>query len=246
MNVQDKVAVVTGASRGIGLGVASVFQRHGMKVGLCARSPAAPPGIDLSEGRGLYRAVDVTDLVAVETFADVVAATLGPIDLWVNNAGVLAPIGMTRDTDPAAWKKLIDVNVVGVYHGARTYVRLLRSTGHKGCVINIGSGASQAAYAGWGPYCASKAAVDHFTRVLAQEESDVARVYCLAPGVIETGMQEYIRQQSEDAFPAVEKFRSMHRDGVLKDVESPASAMLELAFGAARPDGEVCLDVRSM
>ena len=243
MDVNNKVVVVTGASRGIGRGIARVFLREGMRVAVCARGEIDS---ELTDAGAFAAQVDVRDYAAVEGFLVAVADRFGPVDLWVNNAGVLAPIGMTRDTDPEAWKALIDINVVGVYHGARAYIRHLRSAGHRGCLINIGSGASRSAYAGWGPYCASKAAVDHFTRVLAEEESEVARVFCLAPGVIETGMQEYIREQSADAFPAVDKFRAMHADGVLKGVESPARAMLELAFGPRRGADEVCLDVRTM
>lgn len=240
MNVTEKVCVVTGASRGIGLGVARIFRGRGMKVAGCARSEPA-------DGLDLFRSVDVTDLDAVERFCEEAVEALGPIDLWVNNAGVLAPIGMTRDADPAAWRRLIDVNVVGVYHGARAYLRHLRATRHAGCLINVGSGASTSAYAGWGPYCASKAAVDQLTRVLAQEESDTeTRIFCLAPGVVETGMQEYIRGRDAADFPMVDRFRRMQADGELLDVAVPAEAMLELAFGPGRPDGEVCLDVRTL
>lgn len=240
MEVTDKVCVVTGASRGIGLGVARIFRERGMKVAGCARSEPQDP-LDL------FRSVDVTDLDAVERFRDETVEALGPIDLWVNNAGVLAPIGMTRDADPAAWRRLMDVNVVGVYHGARAYLRYLRATGRAGCLINVGSGASTSAYAGWGPYCASKAAVDQLTRVLAYEESDTeTRVFCLAPGVVETGMQEYIRGQDAADFPMVDRFRQMQADGKLLDVAVPAEAMLDLAFGPARGDGEVCLDVRTL
>lgn len=240
MDVTDKVAVVTGVSRGIGEGVARVFRRRGMLVAGCARS-------EPKEQLDLFRSVDVTDLDAMQGFCDDVVGALGPIDLWVNNAGVLAPIGMTRETDPEAWRRLVDVNVIGVYHGARVYLRHLRAAGHTGCLINIGSGASKNAYAGWGPYCASKAAVDHLTRVLAQEEGDTdTRVFCLAPGVIETGMQEYIRTQAPQDFPMVDRFRAMHAGGQLRDTESPAVAMLDLAFGPDRTDGEVCLDARNL
>jgi NAD(P)-dependent dehydrogenase (short-subunit alcohol dehydrogenase family) len=211
-----------------------------MKVAGCARSEPQDP-LDL------FRSVDVTDLDAVERFRDETVEALGPIDLWVNNAGVLAPIGMTRDADPAAWRRLMDVNVVGVYHGARAYLHHLRATGHAGCLINVGSGASTSAYAGWGPYCASKAAVDQLTRVLAYEESDTeTRVFCLAPGVVETGMQEYIRGQDVADFPMVDRFRQMQADGKLLDVAVAAEAMLKLAFGPARGDGGVCLDVRTL
>ena len=239
MECTGKVAVVTGVSRGIGAGVARIFRRQGVKVAGCARNE---PSDDLD----LFRRVDVTDLDAVQAFCDEVAGSLGPIDLWVNNAGLLAPIGMTRDADPAAWRMLMDVNVVGVYHGARAYLNHLRAAGHRGCLINLGSGASTRAYAGWGAYCASKAAVDHLSRVLAQEEGDVARVYCLAPGVIETAMQELVREQDDSRFPMVARFRQMHADGELLDPESPAEVMLALAFGPPLAEGEVCVDARTL
>ncbi len=239
MDCTGKVAVVTGVSRGIGAGVARAFRRQGVKVAGCARSD---PDGDLE----LFRQVDVRDAAAVEQFCAETVSALGPIDLWVNNAGLLAPIGMTREAEPAEWRALMDVNVVGVYHGARAYLNHLRAADHRGCLINLGSGASTKVYAGWGPYCASKAAVDHLTRVLAEEERDVARVYCLAPGVIETGMQELVREQDDSRFPMVARFRQMHADGDLLDPESPAEVMLGLAFGPALPADQVCVDARTL
>ena len=91
-----KVVVVTGASRGLGAGLAARFAQHGAVLGLCARTEPAPP----AGARALCAAVDVTDAVAVEAFGAAVAAQLGPIDLWVNNAGVLEPLGPQRDHDP--------------------------------------------------------------------------------------------------------------------------------------------------
>lgn len=247
MDIQDKVVVVTGASRGIGAGIARVFQRQGMKIALCARSESPPEGVELQPGRALYRPVDVQDPDAVEAFAAAAESELGPLDLWINNAGVLAPIGMTRDVDPAAWRSLIGINVMGVYHGARAFLNRLHAADRAGCLINIGSGASRGAYAGWGAYCASKAAVDHLTRVLVEEEKGTgSRIYTLAPGIIETAMQEHIRAQNADDFPMVEKFRKMRDDGVLLDVESPAEIMLDLAFGEERAFADPCVDVRDL
>ena len=98
---------------------------------------------------------------------------------------------------------------------------------------------------GWGAYCAGKAAVDMLTRVTAAEERPHGiRAYALAPGVIETGMQELIRRQEESDFPDVERFREMHVSGHLLDAESPAPAILRLAFGDPLPEAVVVLDVR--
>jgi NAD(P)-dependent dehydrogenase (short-subunit alcohol dehydrogenase family) len=101
-------------------------------------------------------------------------------------------------------------------------------------------------YEGWGVYCAGKAAVDMLTRVAAREERPHRiRVYALAPSVVETGMQELIRRQDAHDFPAVARFRELHATGKLLDAESPAPAVLRLAFGDPLHDDAVVLDVRS-
>ena len=112
-----EVAVVTGASRGLGAGIAARLAERGISLGLCARHvPDAPaPG-------AICAAVDVRDAEAVEAFAERVTTELGPIDLWVNNAGVLDPIGPLRDADVDALRIHMDVNVLGVLWGSRTFV----------------------------------------------------------------------------------------------------------------------------
>lgn len=237
---RDRVAVVTGASRGIGAGIARVFARRGLKVGMCARSAAPAEDVPRERGRSLWQAADVRDAGALDRFAATVEAELGPIDLWVNNAGLLEPVGPARDLDPAAFRALLEVNVLGVLLGARTFFRRLREAGRTGTLVNIGSGAATTAYAGWSAYCASKAAVAHLTRVLAKEERPAGnRVYCLAPGMIETGMQEFIRGRDPREFPEVEKFRRAQAEGRLLDPESPAEVILRLAFDPAPPDDPV-------
>lgn len=245
--VQGKVAVITGASRGLGAGLARVFAREGVRLALCGRTPAGQVELPGGSEKSLYRRVDVTDVDAVEAFATEVEATLGPIDLWVNNAGLLAPIGMTSEVDPFLFKRLMDVNVLGVYHGSRAFLRRSRERGQPGALINISSGASHHAYAGWGAYCASKAAVDQLSRVLAIEEGDGgSRVWSLAPGIIETGMQEMIRRQDVGDFPAVDEFRRLSQDGALADVETPGPLVLKLAFGPQPDTGDCVVDARDL
>ena len=103
------VAVVTGASRGIGAGLATHFASRGFRLGLCARSvPKVPVGADV-----VAEAVDVTDPVAIDSFAAAVVARFGRIDLWVNNAGLLEPIGPLADADPTDLQRHVAVNVLG-------------------------------------------------------------------------------------------------------------------------------------
>ena len=110
-SVSGRVAVVTGASRGLGAGLAVHFAASGMHLGLCARHrpvlaartrPTAQDGRIVSSETPVLSAVDVTDRDAVAAFAQAVVARFGRIDLWVNNAGLLGPIGPLAVADPAA------------------------------------------------------------------------------------------------------------------------------------------------
>jgi benzil reductase ((S)-benzoin forming) len=188
--------------------MAARFGAAGLWLGLAARTePAAPAGTD-----AVVAAVDVTDPAAVDRFCAGVVERFGRIDLWVNNAGVLEPIAPLRDADRAEVATNVEVNVLGVMYGSAAFARHVRSRPGGGVLVNITSGAATNPYAGWAAYCASKAAVDQLTRVVAIEEADAGlRAYAVAPGVVDTDMQATIRATSEDRFPSVERFRDLAR-----------------------------------
>jgi NAD(P)-dependent dehydrogenase (short-subunit alcohol dehydrogenase family) len=223
-----RVAVVTGASRGLGAGLAETFARNGMLLGLCARTRP-----DARDGRtALTASVDVTDADAVDAFARAVVEHFGRVDLWVNNAGVLAPIGPLADADPVALRRHFDVNVLGVVHGTAAFVRHLRQRPGKGALVNISSGAATTPYEGWAAYCASKAAVDMITEVVAREERSAGlRAFALAPGVVDTDMQDLIRSTPEESFPAVRRFRRLHHEGAFNSADWVARFILERCLG---------------
>ena len=202
--------MVTGASRGLGAGMATRLAVLGFGLGLCARRQPAPP--EGADGRVVAEAVDVTDAGAVDRFCAEVVARLGRIDLWVNNAGLLAPIAPLREADPAELRANVEANVLGVLYGSAAFARHVRARPGGGTLVNISSGAATKAYEGWAAYCASKAAVDHATRVVAVEEADAGlQAFAVAPGVFDTGMQAAIRATPVERFPAVERFREMKR-----------------------------------
>jgi benzil reductase ((S)-benzoin forming) len=211
------VAVVTGASRGLGAGMAARFAEAGLSLGLCARHepavPAAAGDGDPDASRAVTGAVDVTDPAAVDRFGATVADRFGRIDLWVNNAGVLDPVGPLRDLDPDAVAAHVAINVLGVLHGSATFARHVRSRSGGGVLVNITSGAATNPYEGWTAYSSSKAAVDQATRVIASEESEAGlRAYAVSPGIIDTDMQALIRATPAERFPRVERFLQLKRD----------------------------------
>ena len=204
------MAVVTGASRGIGAGMAAYFASNGLRLGLCGRNrPNSPPGAD-----AVVVGLDVGNAVAVDRWADEVVARFGRIDLWVNNAGVLDPIGTLADADPSALERHVATNILGVMHGTAAFARHVRSRPGGGSLVNISSGAATSPYRGWAAYCASKAAIEMLTEVVGLEEAGSGLVaYAVAPGVVDTDMQARIRSTPVEQFPDVERFRRLGDEG---------------------------------
>ena len=240
MSDRPTVAVVTGASRGLGAGLAEAFASRGMALGLCARTQPPVP----KPATAVSRSVDVTDADALEAFTDEVVSTLGPIDLWVNNAGVLGPIGPLAEADPAALVRHLQVNVDGVVHGSRLYARHVRSRPGGGMLVNISSGAGSTPYQGWAVYGASKAAVDMLTEVVAAEEAKHGLLaYAVAPGRVNTDMQALIRSTSPEDFPAVDRYHRALVDGDFNPPWWVADYILGLRDDPSRANGAIRLRV---
>jgi NAD(P)-dependent dehydrogenase (short-subunit alcohol dehydrogenase family) len=231
--VGGRVVVVTGASRGLGAGLAAAYRAAGARLGLCARSAA-----DATTATEVSRALDIVDDAAVERFAGEVAARLGPIDLWINNAGVLEPIAPLIDVDLAAVRRHLEINVVGVFAGTRAYLRHRRAVGGGGVLVNVSSGAGRKGYHGWSAYCAGKAAVDRLSECVALEQPGL-RVHAVAPGVIDTDMQALIRATPVERFAEVGRFERMKAEGTFSTTPWVAARLAELAFDPARQTTDV-------
>lgn len=232
---EGKVAFITGASRGLGAGLAARFAEHGVQLGLCARhEPERPEGSDAITG-----AVDVTDVAHLERFADVVAETLGPIDLWINNAGVIDPMGPLRELEPDHISRALAVNVGGVITGTQIFIdRSAAAPPARRALINVSSGAASSVYAGWSVYGAAKAAVDQLTRVVAAEEPGLV-CHSVAPGVVDTDMQVFIREQDAETFPAIDRFVDINERGAWNSPAWVADHLLGILIGALDPGGVV-------
>ncbi|MCZ6784854.1 MAG: SDR family NAD(P)-dependent oxidoreductase [Proteobacteria bacterium] len=241
LGLGERTAVVTGASRGLGAGLAREFARQGLRLGLFSRSDPALPAGD----RVVAERLDVRDEAALERFVATLASRFGAIDLWVNNAGVLDPMAPLRDIEASAFREHVDINLTGVFLGTRAFVRHLHDTGRSGVLINVSSGAAAHGYEGWSAYCAGKAGVERLTECVQMEEAGHGlRAFAVAPGVIDTDMQERIRGCTPDRFPEVERFRQMKRDDVYNTPEYVARELLAIAFDPDRKTDAVAIDLR--
>ncbi|MBI1220215.1 MAG: SDR family NAD(P)-dependent oxidoreductase [Rhodobacteraceae bacterium] len=187
-----KVVVITGASRGIGAEAARVFAAAGARVGLLARDAGAIAALAAEVG-GLAVACDVADAGAVAAALAQVEAAFGPLDVLINNAGVIEPIAHIAEADPEAWGRDIDINLKGVFHGLRAALPGMIAR-HSGTIITVSSGAAHNPLEGWGAYCAAKAGAAMLSRVAHVEAGPAGvRIMGLSPGTVATGMQVKIR-----------------------------------------------------
>ena len=240
-----RVAVITGASRGLGAGLAAHFAAQGVRLGLCARTEPAPL-VTRSKTRARVTetprddvrvALDVTDRAALDRFAADVVARFGRIDLWVNNAGLLGPIGPLAELDPGEVARTVEVDVTGVLHGSAAFAAHVRSRPGPGVLVNISSGAATKPYIGWAVYCAAKAAVEQLTRVVALEEAPHGlAAFAVSPGLVDTDMQAAVRAADEASFPEVERFRRAAAEHRFNSPAWVGSHILALAFGGERPE----------
>ena len=192
--LQGKVAVITGASRGIGAETARVFAAAGARVALLARTTAEIEALaDEIGGGALALSCDVADWESVRSAVAQVVDAAGRLDVLINNAGVIEPIARMVDADPVAWTRAIDINLRGVFHGMKAAIPHMRGKG--GTVITVSSGAAQNALEGWSAYCSSKAGAAMLTRCAHLEEAvNRIRIMGLSPGTVATGMQVKIRE----------------------------------------------------
>lgn len=195
--LENKAALVTGASRGIGEATAIELAAQGAHVVLAARSKNTLDGIvsRIVDNGGTACAIecDVSDYEEVANAVTECVAQYGKIDILVNNAGLIDPIARIENSDPNQWGHVVDVNLKGVYHGLRAALPLMKEQS-SGVIVNVSSGAASGALEGWSHYCATKAAVLSLTKCAHEEFGDMGiRVVGMSPGTVATDMQVSIK-----------------------------------------------------
>lgn len=222
--------LVTGAARGLGAAIAIALAENGIEPILLGRNHHSLEATASIVGEYLGKqprliAADVSNWLELEHSIGAVLAPEETFSGLVNNAGIIEPISMIEDCDPAAWAHCIQVNLIGAFNVLRACLPKIAAGGR---VANISSGAAEAEHAGWSAYAASKAGLERLSATLANERPDLG-VYAVRPGVTDTGMQAEIRASTVD-----NAIRRLKKDD-LQSVDVPATAIASL-FGASQLD----------
>lgn len=244
--MHNTIAIVTGASRGLGEALALQYIARGTPLITVARHTNAGLDHNAAEANIPLTQVlaDLSDPNTAQRISEEIAALI-PQNVTrcvlINNAGTVQPISNTESlSDASSISQALTLNITSLMLMCTAVLGARKRADINDCrILNISSGAGRNAMPGWGVYCATKAAVDMYTQVLSQEHKNV-RAASLAPGVIDTEMQQNIRSSDIENFPNVKRFSDLHKNGQLA---SPADTARHIIQYIDREDfGTTVLD----
>ena len=218
----NRIAVVTGASRGIGRAIAVALAEEGARVACLAtkvENTAAVIKEIESLGQSAYGyACRVESAEEVKTTFSRIKEDIGDIDLLVNNAGISQPVPLLKMSEQN-WDLHMDVNAKSVFLCSQAAIQQMKDSGNGGVVVNIGSIVGENAIPQTLGYCTSKAAINHMTRVMAVECAKYkVRVNCVAPGYVHTELIDELVDAGKLTLDALEKRTPQRRLGTLQEI----------------------------
>jgi NAD(P)-dependent dehydrogenase (short-subunit alcohol dehydrogenase family) len=232
MRLQDKVAIVTGAGRGIGAAISLAFAEEGADLALVSRTlseiMSVAAQVQKTGRRAAAISADVSEKKSVDRMMEQVIREFGRVDVLVNNAGVQGPIGVMVDNDCENWIRTIQINLVGTFLCCKAVLPFMIKQG-RGKIINLSGGGAAQPRPRFSAYSASKAAVVRLTETLAEELREFnIQVNAIAPGAVNTRMLDQVLAAGQDAGEkAIEEAgKQMETGGVPPDVPAALAVFL--------------------
>lgn len=243
-----KFAIITGASRGLGEGIAKKLLQQQFEVISVSRTEnndlkklAAENGYHYKH----YSCNLALDHEVQEVFLDIAHCIFkqDPKEIYLfNNAGVIEPIETVGNLDQTPIIRNIQVNLIAPMIITNIFLKKAGQTSTKVIVTNVTSGAATRAIEGWSVYCSSKAGLNMFTETAALEQTTLGTkntIIAFSPGVMDTEMQNTIRSSSKGAFKDVDNFREMKEKNLLVQPEIVAGALVDLVLSGTAESGKV-------
>lgn len=234
--IRVDIYIITGASKGIGLALGKQLLQNNHQLICIARTKNVALEKLAKEEKCplLYIEQDLAQTNELPTLMDQIFQAI-PDDFesitLINNAGIVEPIGKVESHSLEAIANSITVNLTAPMILTSMFINRLENQPVVKKIINISSGAGRHPYSGWGCYCAGKAGLDHFTRVVSEEQANKengTKIISIAPGIIDTGMQEKIRSVKVDDFELVDKFIGYKENNQLQTADQTAEALIKL------------------
>ncbi|KAF6243539.1 oxidoreductase [Nitrosopumilus sp. b1] len=217
--LKDKVAIITGASSGIGNATALALSKEGVKVAVGARRTdrleQLAKKIKENGGEVFFQKLDVTKKSECDSFVKAVLDKWGSVDILVNNAGLM-PLSFFKNLKVDEWDRMIDVNIKGVLYCTGAVINHMKEK-KSGHIVNISSVAGRIVFPAGSVYCATKHAITAFSEGLRQEFSvrSKIRVTCIEPGVVATELNDSITDESLSGFvESAKKMEALQADDI--------------------------------
>ncbi len=227
MKLKGKIALVTGASRGIGRGIAEIFAEEGADVAVnyidAAQTPEAVAEWVRGKGRrSMITKADVANRAQVEAMFEEVWTQLGPVDILVNNAGIETIVPFL-DLNDEQWTRLTDINLRGEWLCSQVFCRRAIAAKRQGSIVNIGSIQAGKVLPGRTHYAPAKLALEALTRNVSAEVTPLGiRVNCIHPGLIDTDMTAWVMKDKE-LLPGILAQISLGRVGHPREIGAVAA-----------------------
>ena len=233
MELSQKIAIVTGAGRGIGEAVALALAKEGAKLAIVSRTRAelekVASKISAMGGQAEIIVADVSKTEDVQKLIQHTLKTYGHIDILINAAGVYGPIGLTWETDAQQWIEAIQVNLIGTFLCCRETLKHMVAR-RQGKIINFSGGGATSPLPRFSAYGVSKTAVVRLTETLAEELRPFSiQVNSIAPGAVDTRLQDQVLAAGEragDLYARIRKLRETGEGGVPRELAADLAVFL--------------------
>ncbi len=242
----EKILIITGGSKGLGLGLAKEYHKNGYRVISISRSKAVKLYFEEQYQCDLSKSETIENTLT-EIFSHLDKNNTKQLTL-INNAGDLGTVNTIENLTPSEISYTIQVNLTAPMILSSQFIKLSKDWNCKKQIFNISSGAAVNPYESWVMYCASKAGLDMMTKVVSKEQKELANgvgIVSIYPGIVDTNMQEKVRNTPKDHFKAVQRFIDFYEHGDLFSPEQVAEKIYHLDIEGELKNGHI-LDIRNV